>query len=163
MQHRSALDRVASAVAAVLCSPEMSQDRRREAIFVLSDTGGPVAVSALRAGLQDGDQSLRLSAAAALLLLGDVSALPAAEKALLHPNPSLSPEILLNLRGGISIGLKDKAAVPGLARLLNAGDTETRRAAVEALRNTNSPSAIAALSKALKDADTDVRYVGVIG
>src|SRR5260221_5146127 len=163
LQHRSALDRVASAVAAVLRSSEMSAERRREAISTLSKTGGPVSVSALRAGLEDQDPTLRLSAAAALLSLDDVSALPSAEEALLHPNPSLSPEILLNLRGGIRIGLKDKAAVPGLARLLSAGDTETRRAAVEALRNTNSPSSIAALAKALEDADTDVRYIGVIG
>lgn len=51
MPHLSALDRVASAVVAVLRSPEMSPERRREAIFVLSNTGGPVSVSALRAGL----------------------------------------------------------------------------------------------------------------
>ncbi len=163
LQHRSALDRVASAVAAVLRSSEMSAERRREAISTLSKTGGPVSVSALRAGLEDQDPTLRLSAAAALLLLGDVSALTSAEEALLDPQPSLSPEILQNLRGGIRVGVKDEAAVPGLARLLSGGDTETRRAAVEALRNTSSPSAVTALAKALEDTDSDVRYVAVIG
>ena len=113
--------------------------------------------------LEDRDQTLRLSAAAALLLLDDVSALPVAEKALLHPDTNLSPELLHNLRAGIRLGVKDKAAVPTLTRLLSAGDVEARRAAVEALRNTNSPSAIAPLTKALEDADTDVQYVAVIG
>ncbi len=163
IQHRSALDRVASAVAAVLRSPDAPPQRKQEAIYVLSYTGGPVSVSALRAGLMDDDEMLRLSAAAALLLLGDVSALPAAEEALLHPDTNLSPELLHNVRAGIRLGVKDEAAVPSLARILSAGDTEARRAAVEALRNTNSPSAIAALAKALEDADTDVRYVAVIG
>ncbi len=92
-----------------------------------------------------------------------MSALPAAEEALLHPDTNLSPELLHNVRAGIRLGVKDEAAVPSLARILSAGDTEARRAAVEALRNTNSPSAIAALAKALEDADTDVRYVAVIG
>src|SRR5260221_9427005 len=39
MQHRSALDRVASAVAARLCSPGRAHGRRGEAIFASSDQG----------------------------------------------------------------------------------------------------------------------------
>jgi hypothetical protein len=161
--HRSALDRVAAAVAAVLRSLEMSRDQKREAMFVLSDTGGPVSVSALRSSLEEQDQTLRLSAAAALLMLGDVSALPVAEEVLLHPDKNLSPELLHNLRAGIRLGVRDVATVPTLARLLSAVDREARRAAVEALRNTKAPAAIAALAEALEDDNADVRYVATIG
>lgn len=157
------LDRVAMAVATVLRSRNASPQSKREAIQVLWDIKSPVSVSALRPTLQETDPSLRLSAAAALLAADEVSALAIAEEALLHGDRSVSSELLHNLRVGLSQGVMNEAAIPALTRLLHAGDTETRRAASAALRNTRSPSAIISLATALDDSDFEVRLYAVIG
>jgi hypothetical protein len=157
------VDRVVEAVAEVLRSRDAFAAQKREAIDVLRGMKSTVAISGLRSALQEGDRITQLNAAAALLASDDVSALPVAEAALLRPEPGLPPEILLNLRGGISRGLKAEAAVPALARLLGASDPETRRAAATALGHTKSSSALRPLARALDDAEFEVRLNAVRG
>lgn len=157
------VDRVVEVVAAVLRSRATSTEQKREAITVLRGVNSPISISGLKSALQESDRGIQLNAAAALLASGDVSALPIAEAALLRPEPGLPPEILLNLRGGISRGLRAEAAVPALARLLRANDSETRRAAASALGHTKSSSAVGPLARALEDADFEVRLYAVQG
>jgi hypothetical protein len=59
--------------------------------------------------------TIQLHAAAALLAVGDSSALPIAEAELLRPDPSLLSEALPNLRGELSRGIMAEAAIPVLA------------------------------------------------
>jgi hypothetical protein len=151
----SALDMVIDALAGVLRSPDTA-DRKRQAIFALRDINTTAVVPALMIGFTDTNESVRLTAAAGLLAAGNVSALPTAEEAFLRPDLSRSAEVL-NLRAAIANGVKDPAAVPALVRLLSGGDTEMRRATTSALGHTKSPTAIAALGRALYDVDFDVR------
>jgi HEAT repeat protein len=110
----------------------------------------------LRTALSDSDETVQLNAAAGLLAIGDLSALPMAEAALLRPDLSSTPEVQ-SLQAGIRHGVKDVMAIPTLARLLARGDVETRRSLSSALRNTRSAAALTPLGQALEDADFDVR------
>jgi HEAT repeat protein len=111
----------------------------------------------LRTALSDSDETVQLNAAAGLLAIGDLSALPMAEAALLRPDLSSTPEVQ-SLQAGIRHGVKDVMASPTLARLLASGDVETRRSVSPALRNTRSAAALKpSVGQALEDADFDVR------
>jgi HEAT repeat protein len=163
IQSERPLDRVFEAVAAVLWSPDAPVQYKREAINTLWGVKNPLAASGLRSMLQEGVRTLQLPAAAALLAAGDSSALPIAEAELLRPDPSLSFEVLPNLRGALSRGIMPEAAIPALARLLSQGDTDTRRAASLALRRTRLTSALGPLASALDDADVQVELNVVMG
>ena len=133
---------------------------KREAINVLWGIRNVPARAALRLALSERDRGLQLHAAAALLAADDVTALPIASEALLQ-TARLPDDVLLNLRGAISRGLSDAAAVPSLGGLLDAPDPATRRAAVSALGHTKSTAAVAHLSRSLDDKDADVRLATV--
>ena len=150
-------------VAAVLHSTVSSSDEKREAIRILWGLKSANAVSSLEAALQDSDQTIALNAAAALLAVDDLSAMPIAEAALLSPNPGVPAELLHNLRVGISEGSGDAAAIPALIRLLSSSDSQTRRAASYALRRSASLSAIPPLATSLDDSDVEVQHNAVMG
>jgi hypothetical protein len=155
--------KVGAAIAAVIESPSTSPTEKRAAIFQLSRLNSSISIGALRRALDQSNEDVRLSAAAALLELNDVSGLPAAEKALLGDQNALNDAIAHNLRHGLSEGLTAEGAIPALARLLTSSDNRTRRAAASGLRRTRSPSALQVLATALDDADWEVRYYAVIG
>lgn len=156
-------DQVVEAVAAVLQSAETSNDEKRESIFVLSQVKNPLAVTGLRVALADPAESVRLQAAAALLLANDTTGLSIAEAALQNDNGATNQTELFNLRAAISTGLSDATAVPTLIRLLHSDNVETRRAAARALARTNTPLAVEPLGTALDDPDQQVRLSAVRG
>jgi hypothetical protein len=157
-----ALDKVVEAVASVVESESASVDLRREAIHVLWGIAGPVPGAAFRSALRNADPVVHLTAAAALLAVNDVTAVPIAEEALLRPYVDSQSELLHNLRVAISQGLRDPVAAPALGRLLSA-DVETRRAASSALRRMRSESALKFLVSALDDPDMRVGHNAVMG
>jgi hypothetical protein len=159
---RAALDTVIEAVARVVESATASTELRREAIHALWGVKDPLAAAAMRLALRHNDPAVHLTAAAALLVINDVAAMPIAEEALLRPSVDQQSELLHNLRVGISQGLRDPGAVPALGRLLGA-DTETRRAASSALRRMRNQSVLRVLAIALEDADVSVRHNAVMG
>lgn len=127
-----------------------------------ADVRRPGTVAVLKSTLQDADETVRLSGAAALLLADDVTALGVAEQELLRPNPNLA-QYAIGLRFGIAQGLSTPVAIPTLVRLLQEGDDETKRAACSALGRTHSPLAIRPLVTALDDPNIDVQYSAVVG
>lgn len=157
----TAYEKVLEAVAFVVGAGPASARQKREAIDALWGIRHPTSISALRAALNDGDSNIRLSAAAALLKINDVSALPTAETALTQGDPNASFETLQNLRVAIAEGGRNAQAVESLARLVSKGDVETRRAAASALRSMRSPGAANVLADALSDNDEIVRYMAV--
>jgi len=168
IQSERPLDKVLEVIASVLRSPDASEAQKREAIDTLWGVNNALATSGLRSMLQQGARTvqlhaIQLHAAAALLAVGDISALPIAEEELLRPDASLPPEALPNLRGGLSRGIMADEAIPALARLLRQGDTETKRAAALALRRTHSPAALRPLADALNDADVEVTHNALMG
>jgi hypothetical protein len=162
------LDRVLEAVAALLRSPNAPSASKREAIDTVWGVKSAVVTEGLRSVLHEEVRTaelrtVQLSAAAALLAVGDVSALPIAEAELLMPDASLPPETLPNLRGGLSHGIFGEAAIPVLARVLSSGDVETRRAASSALRRSGLRSALRPLASSLDDGDIEVSHNAVLG
>ena len=157
------VDQVFEAVGWVLRARGSSTMDKREAISALWGVKSASARGALQFALSERDPTLQLNAAAALLAANDVSALPMATEALLQARQSLPPEVLPNLRAAISRGLTAEAAIPALARLLQANDPGTRRAAALALGRTNSEAAMAHLGRALEDPDFEVRLAAARG
>jgi HEAT repeat protein len=156
------LEKVADSLGAVL---RISSDKnaQRQAISALGTIRNATATLALRSALGKSEDVVRLSAAAALLSLNDAAGLAIAEQ-YLEQLPAGAPEdIVHNLRYGIASGLRDPAAIPSLSRLMRSTVVENRRAAVAALANTGSPTALASLARALEDSDVDVQYLAVRG
>jgi HEAT repeat protein len=152
---------VLESIAAVVSAPASAIPAKREAIDTLLGITHPVAIGALKSGLQLPDRGAQLHAAAALLMIGDLTPMPIAEAALLKPDQRTTPEALMNLRSAISRGITSDAAIPSLRRLLASSAPDTRRAAAAALGRTKSPAAAAALARALDDDDPQVRLAGV--
>jgi hypothetical protein len=159
----SVLEKVLSLQTGVLRSGAAAPDEKREAIHVLANAGvqRPQTLEALRASLQDLEETVQLTAAAQLLLADDSSALVVAEQALLQPDPNLR-SYTVGLQFGLRQGVKSASAIPTLVRLLNGGESETRKAVCAALGRTRSSAAIGPLLRALDDSDTGVRYTAVL-
>jgi len=157
------LDGVVGAIGAVLDSPTATPAMKVSSVFGLLKVNTTASVECLRRGLQDGDEEVRLSAAAALLDANDLSALDVAEQALTKPSSHASPDVLHNLRVGIAQGIRDTAAVPVLKRLVADRDAETRRAAITAIAHTRSAMVLPLLLASLDDSDFDVRYIASVG
>src|SRR5260370_3785845 len=128
-QEGTAIERVIAELSAAIESPKTPLQERREAVYALDATKDPSATGALKrvAGAQD--LGLRLSATAALLHHNDISTLPFSERTLLTADPTVPPDLLHNLAYAIFKGVKDERAIPSLSRLLQASNTEVRRAA----------------------------------
>ena len=127
----------------------------RQAIYALKGLRLPVAVAGLRAVLHDPDRWTQLEAAAALLSVNEIEALPLVEAELLqprHPDSGVMSNLRVSLRR-----LEDAAAIPALTRLLARGDTLTRREAASGLGNMRTPAALRALVRALDDEHFEVR------
>jgi len=155
------LARVYHVLAAVLSSPDVSADDKRQAVYVLYQSGNDETRAALHVLAADPDLLLAGDATAALIFDNDLSILSVAERIL--SKPAVYPlEAVANVRGAIG-EIKDARAVPNLARLVRSPDVETRRAAAYALRQSRSPAAIDALGAALEDDDLDVKYSAVAG
>jgi hypothetical protein len=158
------LDQVVAQLAAVIQTADSPEADKLEALFYAQGLNNIALKTALRSGLQSENKSIQLSVATVLLERNDVSALPVAENALVHPKADLPPYLLQNLSSGIARGIRDERAIPGLGRiLLGAPDAYARRGAASALRATGSPLATVSLGQGLKDTDFEVRYLAVIG
>jgi hypothetical protein len=160
------MERVVQANAEVLRSRDVAAAVKREAVHVLRqiDGRGATAVAAYRTVLQEKDESLRLTAAAALVAAGDVRALSIAESVLLNPTQKVPPELMLGLRVAISQDLNvQPSMIAAMSRLLLQGDAPTRQAASRALRRAHSPETLPLLVRALDDPDVEVAFNGVMG
>jgi hypothetical protein len=156
-------ERVLRALTSVLLSSAPPHSLKRRTIHLLWGIDHPVVVAGLDAALQDADLTLSLTAAASLLAANQVRVLPVAEGVLLRDSVNMDPVLLHNLRVGISDGVRDPEAIPGLVRLSKATDAETRRVATAALAGTESMAAVPALARMLDDDDFEVRIEAVRG
>jgi hypothetical protein len=160
---RDPLASVIMYIAAIVDSEGTSGSDKREAIGILRHQGAaspsPAITASLTKALGNPDSSVSGDAAAALLSMGDVDALPVAERIL---SSDIAPEVKGNLHGAIARDVKNKGAVPALGRLLKSPDPETRRAAAAALRRVKTPEALRDLAGALDDSDLLVQYSAVI-
>ncbi len=149
------LERVAQELGCVLTAPSSTVWRAREAVGALASIQDEAATPTLRVAVHHDDAVVRATALGALIHNGDATLFPAATQLLLNGQDE-------DVRVAVSRGLFG-GHVPTrfLARLLDASNVETRRAAARALRNVRSPEATAALVKALADADRDVQYLAV--
>jgi HEAT repeat protein len=155
------LERVAFSVAAVIDSPEASASDRESLMLDGDALRTPEMRAALRRALGDSDPSLRFTAAACLLRLGDLSGVAEIEKVLLHGGSSLREQDLGRARAVLA-KVADPAAIPTLTRLLESSGRQTRGAAAMALRSIRSPLSIPALVRALDDSDQEVQYHAVM-
>jgi hypothetical protein len=157
-------ERVLRQLASVLQSPTISAKAKESMLFSLQATQSAILVDALRNSLNTADRKLQLIVAAALLERNEVSAMNVAEDALINPPSNFPPYLLRNLSSAIERGIKDPTAVPALSAIARrATDIESRKAAMYALRRTNSRTALPALAHGLDDPDFEVRYYAVIG
>ena len=116
--------------------------------------------SALQLGLQRAnDDDLKYRIQAELMTRDDLSQLNGAEKLLLTGTLNTKQrELFLSV---IANQIKNPDAAPALARLLQSGDTETRRAAAEGLWHSADIRAVPDLVKALQDESEEVRFYSV--
>lgn len=157
------LDRVIAEIMQVAVTPEVSLEERRQAVDILARVETTAATEALKRATGDLDIGLRLRAAAALLRRNNISKLSMVEEALLHPPANIDEDALKNLAFSLQDGVTDPQAIPALTRLIHAKDTQTRRAAVAALRHIGDETSIGAFATALQDSDREVRYQAVLG
>jgi len=159
----SPLENVTLQLRGVLENATASQSEKMEAIYALDTIRTPSGTKGLKRMLTDKSLDLQLTASALLLARNDLAGLELAESTLTTPGPGVSSNALRNLRAGIVTGVKDPEAVPALSRLLRVANTDTRRAAVYALRRTGAQSALPALAEAISDTDPQVRLDGMKG
>jgi hypothetical protein len=155
-------DRVANAIAAQIESASTENRERINAIHALGTINNSTSIAALRKALGQSDENVRLSAAAILLEMQDLTGLAPAEQALLGDTTATNDAVLHNMRYAIS-ELSASDAIPALVRLLKSQDDLTRRAVASGLRKVRSPQTISALAAALDDRDWEVRYYAVRG
>lgn len=137
---------------------------RLATIRALSTIAHPAAIEALNFVLSDSDEEVRLAAAAALLSMGQITALTVAEAVLLgQGSTSASPAAVHNLRVAIAEGVRDEAAVPALQRLMVSRDASTRLAATKSMARMKQHAAIGPLLNALDDSDFNVRLYAIHG
>lgn len=158
----SELEKVVAEVAHILVAGNASAKEREQAIEILSRVESPNVLEELRRAFKTLDPPLRLMVGGVLLSRNDISVLHTVERALLHPPPNISKDILRGLAGALN-DVRDPRAVPSLFRLLSASDVYTRRGAIKGLRLTASRDALKPLSAGLTDYDFEVRYNAVIG
>jgi hypothetical protein len=158
----STIDRVSRVIGAVLNTPGVVLETKRDAMEALSFANSANATSALRGVLDGADRDARCLSASYLLRRGDGAAFPVTEDALGHPE-GFPTSCIAQLRAFTAMELKSESAIPFLKRLLTSPQVETRRAVTEALWHTNSPRAIPPLALALNDADERVLFIATAG
>ena len=135
-------------------------------LFAIRDIDHPIAINALFAAANDSNPEVRLMAIDSLLSIDQVDALPMAEVILADTTPfkfSYNLFALDNLRNSIASRIRSEAAIPGLERLLQYPEVETRRVAAFALARIESPLVVEPLMRALDDGDVEVRYSAMWG
>jgi len=160
------LARVTAELACVLHSTAMTIRGRAEAISALATVKTAKADSALKRAAQELPEPLSLLAASVMLSRNDISMLPLLEETLQHSSKLVVQDVGYSTQWNAALaleGIKDKAAIPALARLLESQEVETRRGAAQALRHIGTEAALEPLSKALYDGDWEVRWKAVMG
>ena len=143
---------------------EVSRNEKSEALGALRSVPNRGSVeNALLGGVKDSDPAIRFDILGALLARGNIVGLQAAESALLSKSPDLPDYVLHNLRVGISEGVTQEEALPVLTNLLEAGEVETRRAAITAIMHVGTKKTVPPLKYALADPDREVRFDAVLG
>lgn len=156
-----ALDRVTITLGQVLNSARASKSDYVRVLDALGRMRTALAGEVLRGSLKSSDADLRLRIAITLVARGNVAGLDVVQDTLLHPGAT-SPELMHDAAGCLA-GLKDPNAIPFLARLIETNNSEIRRGAAAALRQTSSSSALEPLSRLLNEDDPTTRYYAVIG
>ena len=158
----TALDRVVSILGDMLMRPN---GRTNGALPHLRSSKSKAANGVLRAALNTvADPQLSLQVANALLLQGDRFALGFIKQNFLTgpkiPMEDLQEQVFGNV---MTYYLKDPEAISDLEELLGSPSVSIRRGAAGALGRTKSPQAVHGLARALEDADSTVRFWGVVG
>lgn len=151
-------------VAAVVESTSTSSQEKIEAIIALRTAHSQMIAPAFHVALASpGTRGSELHGylLAELINHGDISELPLVKDILMSKQTGFPDYLVHNLSYSLS-KVRDGRAVSELSTLLSAPRVETRRYAVEGLRNLGS-FAIAALVLAIGNNDEAVRYSGVIG
>jgi hypothetical protein len=156
------LDRLIHQTTAVIESRDISIGRKQLALFMLEITKGEAATQALKKASDNQDAAVRLSATAKLLLRNDISKIDLAADALLRPAENLDSEVRQNLLAAIAGYVSDPRATPSLIGLMRSDDVLVRRASTSALIRTRSPEAVSALTQALDDKDSEVRFNAIV-
>ncbi len=159
----SCLDQVIAELGHASSSRRAPFDTRDEAVRELDTVRTPAATAVLQRVAGDPDLTLKARAIAALLRRNDTSFVSTAEEIIFSPDGTLHADLLDSLGYAIRDGLKDRRAIPALARLLRSGNLNVRRGSASALRSTADGAAIEPLTQALADSDPQVLYQAVIG
>jgi hypothetical protein len=160
------LSRVAAELSCVISSPGAATHDVLHALDGLRSIKTPSGTDSLRRATKELDYPLDVVAALYLLSRDDISGLPLVERALQY-SPILEiqdyPIHSEFATANFLMSIHDRRAIPALTRLMSSPDAETRRGAANALRNTESANAVEPLVKALYDADSEVRWMAVMG
>lgn len=161
----SCLDQLTQAVAHVFSSADKPvQDRwsRWHAVRALETVKTPLATAALRTAAQDNDPLPRIWALGALLRRNDIAMLDTLEQAAASSTVPGVENLTAHLGSAIE-RIRDKQAIPQLARLVQAADVNLRRGAAGALRGIGGRASIEPLVRALEDPDDSVVLQAVYG
>jgi len=166
-------DVIVSNVTRVLESPTSSSNDRLNALSNLEQYSDKFhgddlrnAIEMLHHATREQSAPVNLAAAAILIDFHDLSGLPLIADSLLsspqHGVPSPNIGLWTNLAGHLE-RINDPAAIPTLAHLMTSPDPETRRGAVQGLRNIHSPETIDPLILGLYDTDGQVQFSSMCG
>jgi len=160
-QGETTMDRILHEMAAVLQAPTASVSDKRNAIWILFRSNGPIAAKAIADATRDPNPEVRLSAVSGLLLMKDNSQIEAGVQALLQPPPGVSMEVVHSIAYAIGASVDDPKTIPLLLKVQSSADPIMRRTATNALGRTRDPAVIPALARALDDPDSDTRHTAV--
>jgi hypothetical protein len=144
--------------------PPLSPDDKWEVLtqsFAIPD-GNKLFLDDLLVGLRNtSDPDLHRRIQAELISRNDISELPDVCGALLADSISVNQKpVLLYV---IAQHLRNEKAVPALTQLLQSHDPEVRVASAQSLWHIAAASSISALTEALSDQNSDVRYYAIRG
>ncbi len=159
----TALDRAAIAIASVVRDPDAAPAEKVVALSALEGAPYPSALNIIRTATSDANIVVQIGALVDLVEAGDASALQQTSLVLRRSHQNVPNYLLHNVTYAISVGRFDSASVDTLALLLTSQETETRRAAAQALWHMVDPAAKKSLASALADSDREVRYYAVRG
>lgn len=160
------LARVVAELACSLRAPMAKTRPRWQALQALATIKTEEATIVLKQAVNELPPPLSQYAIAMLLERNEISVLPLIVEAWQHSAAAVVSEDGFSSEGNLGrslAGVKDEAALPALAQLLESADTEVRRGVAQALRSMETKAAIEPLIKALSDIDWEVRWVAVMG
>lgn len=146
----------------ILTATNSTDTEKSHVLWDIRNLPGDRSTKLLRDAAQHQPSPVNVLAAAFLTGRGDISALPLLEPELMKSANWKSGGVSMDL--GAMIGnIDNPAAIPILARLMNAPDAKTRQGAARSLRHTTSNGAIEPLIGGLYDEDWEVRWLSVLG